>query len=77
MANLLYKNHKIIAGADLDKITGRWIPIASISLRTEKGQQRPHFLTDIPKRYRTASEAVEHGMDAGKAWVRKRLKANA
>ena len=74
MANLLYKNHRIIAGADLDKTTGRWIPIASISLTTEKGQQRPHFLTDIPKRYRTAREAVDHGIVAGKAWVRQRAK---
>jgi hypothetical protein len=77
MANLLYKNYVIIAGADLDKATGKWIPIASIGLAEQKAGQRPHFLTGILKRYRTSDEAVDRGIVAGKAWVRARLKGSA
>jgi hypothetical protein len=74
LANLLYKDFLIIAGADIDKVTGKWIPIASISLAKDHGRRRAHFLTDLPKRFTNSSRAVDFGVTAGKHWVNRHIK---
>ena len=69
MANLFYKDFLILAGADFDRLTGQWVPIASVTWGTDTGKHGVHFLTNLSARYATADEAVSYGLTAAKNWV--------
>ena len=73
MANLLYEGFLIIAGADLDKLTGEWVPIASIGWDTAIGTRGLQFLTSVPERFATADAAVDAGVTQAKTWVEERI----
>jgi hypothetical protein len=73
MATVLYKDFIIIAGADVDKTTGRWVPIACVNWGTAKGKTGRHFLTQSEERYIKADDAVECGIKIAKTWVDRRV----
>jgi hypothetical protein len=69
MAYLLYKDYLILAGADRDKFTNEWIPIASITWEKDTGKRALCFLTNLPERSTTADEAVSSALRAAKTWI--------
>jgi hypothetical protein len=74
LANLLYESFLIIAGADLDKLTGEWVPIATIGWGTAIGTRGLQFLTSLPERFATTAEAaVDAGLTQAKRWVEERI----
>jgi hypothetical protein len=67
MANLLYRNHFIIASADLDTTDGSWNLTIDISWRVDGGRQ---FQMLHPSHScNSKGDAETFGLEAGKAWV--------
>jgi hypothetical protein len=68
MANLLYRDHFIIASADL-VTAGSWKLTVDISWRIDGGRQ---FLMLYPPHSCTSkAETESFGLEAGKAWIDK------
>ena len=73
MANLLYRDFRIVADGDIDKANGQWIPIVSISWGSNDGKRGIHFLTNLSERFESSEHAVEFGLLTAKTWVNRRL----
>jgi hypothetical protein len=69
MANLLYRDHFIIASADMDDTAGSWKLTVDISWRIDGGRQ---FLMLYPSHsYTSKAESESFGLEAGKTWIDK------
>jgi hypothetical protein len=73
LAYLLYKDFLIIAGADVEKSTGWWVPIASVSWAKADGKRGLHFFTRTTETYPTADDAVSFALTTAKTGVDQRL----
>jgi hypothetical protein len=73
MANLLYRDHFIIASADLDDASGCWNLTVDISWRIDGGRQ---FQMLQPRHScKSRDEAEGFGLEAGKTWIDEHRKA--
>jgi hypothetical protein len=72
MPHLSYKNRLIIASAQVDDITGFWIPVVEISWVTD-GQRRSHTIESPSLNFARWQEAEEHLFDLAKAWIDRSL----
>jgi hypothetical protein len=67
MANLLYRDHFIIASADLDDSAGSWKLTVDISWRIDGGRQ--FLMLYPPHSCKSKDEAESFGLEAGKVWI--------
>jgi hypothetical protein len=67
MANMLYRNHFIIAVADLDHAAGGWNLTVDISWRIDGGRQ--FQMLNPPHLCKGKDETESFGLKAGKAWI--------
>jgi hypothetical protein len=73
MANLLYKNYTITAGANLDEDAGKWEPLARVDWVKKDGGRGFEVLSTIEERCDTEQAAIEQALETAKAWVDHRL----
>jgi hypothetical protein len=62
-----YKDHLIVASANLEEGTGEYISVASISWKVD-GKRQVHFLQS-KERYDNADSAMHFALAAAKNWI--------
>ncbi len=75
MAALLYKDFFIIAMAQFDKDREPWMSVADISWHSASGYES-HTIKDSVHCFGTKQEAEAFAIEAAKAWVGARVKAD-
>jgi hypothetical protein len=70
MANLLYRDHFIIAVADFDPVAGTWNLTVDISWRIDGGRQ--FQMLNPPHSCNGKEEAESFGLKAAREWIDKR-----
>jgi hypothetical protein len=69
VASLLYKKFLVVAAADVEKATGKWIPIASVHWTNRSGHSCTHYITTLPERFADSGQAVDFGLLTAQQWV--------
>ena len=67
MVTLPYKTYIIVASADFDPATEKWIP--TVVCWTSDGQRKLHTFNSLLNRFTSRHEAEAFGMETAKAWI--------
>lgn len=67
MANLLYREHLIIASADVDDMDGLWN--LSVDISWSMGDSRQFQMLHLSRLCSSKDEIENFGLETGKAWV--------
>jgi hypothetical protein len=69
LASLFYKKFLVVAAADLEKASGKWIPIASVHWTNRSGRRCMHFFTNLQERFDQSEQAVNFALTTAQQWI--------